>query len=303
MVNKHEISNHLKEKLPGLKVCCDEPMRLHTSFKIGGNADVFVMPSSVGEIVSTVSLMKSCSVPVTVIGNGSNILVSDEGIEGVVVCIGKEFADVDCKENIITASAGALLSRIANVALENSLAGFEFASGIPGSLGGAIVMNAGAYDGEMKDVVVSTTYMTSEGELKECVGDEHLFGYRKSCFKQGDIILSSTLQLTKGSSEDIRAKMRDLNNRRKSKQPLEYPSAGSAFKRPEGYFAAKLIDDAGLKGYRVGDAAVSEKHCGFIVNLGNATAADVRGVIAHVQQTVLRKYAVELEPEIRMLGR
>ncbi len=302
-INKENIIKLLSENIPGLKICADEPMKLHTSFKIGGCADVFVSPKSESEIVLTMKLLKENGTPVTVIGNGSNLLVSDDGVEGVVVCIGRDFSDVSCDGEIITAASGALLSRIANVALENSLSGFEFASGIPGSLGGAVVMNAGAYDGEMKDVVVASRYLTFAGEIRECINEEHHFAYRHSRFESGDIILSSKIKLTKGNPDEIKAKMRELNERRKDKQPLEYPSAGSAFKRPAGYFAAKLIDDAGLKGYRIGGAGVSDKHCGFIVNYGDATARDVKDVIEYVQKTVKEKSGVCLEPEIRMIGR
>jgi len=194
------------------------------------------------------------------------------------------------------------LSRIASCALENELTGFEFASGIPGSLGGAIVMNAGAYGGEMKDVVVKTKYIDTDGTVKQCIRTEHEFLYRKSRFGNGEIIVSSSLKLQKGNPAEIKAYMNELALKRKEKQPIELPSAGSTFKRPEGYFAAKLIDDAGLRGYRIGDAMVSEKHCGFVVNMGNASCDDVLKLISHIKESVYTKFGVELEPEVKILG-
>ena len=302
-INTKYIFEVLNEKLPGIAAYCDEPMKNHTYFKIGGNADIFVSVKNEKEIIESINIFKENKIPFTVIGNGSNLLVSDDGIEGAVISVGKDFSDINCNGNIIEASAGALLSRIAACAFENSLSGFEFASGIPGSLGGAIVMNAGAYDGEMKDVVVSTKYIDQNGEIKQCKGDEHCFGYRKSRFVNGEIIVSSVLELKKGNKEDISAYMRDLAERRRTKQPLEYPSAGSTFKRPKGYFAAKLIDDAGLRGHRCGGAMVSEKHCGFVVNVGDATCDDVLKVMSFVKNTVNEKFGVSLEPEVKIIGR
>ena len=302
-MDKKTVIQQLKDTCPDMTVLSDEPMKLHTSFKIGGNADVFVSVKNEDEVICTLEVFKSLDIKYTVIGNGSNLLVSDEGIDGAVLCLGKEFSSVECEDNIIRASAGTLLSKIASVALENSLTGFEFASGIPGSLGGALVMNAGAYGGEMKDVVLSTRYIDKNGNICECEGDAHGFGYRRSRFTQDEVILSSVIELKHGNRDEIRTLMRELAEKRRDKQPVEFPSAGSAFKRPEGYFAAKLIDDAGLRGYRVGDAMVSEKHCGFIINAGEATFADVMAVIDHCREVVFEKEGVTLEPEVRILKR
>lgn len=303
MLNKDTVIEQLKKAQPSVTVVADEPMKNHTSFRIGGKADIFVSVKNENEAISAIEVFKNLGVEYTVIGNGSNLLVSDEGIDGAVLCLGKEFSCVSCEGNIIRATAGTLLSKIASVALENSLTGFEFASGIPGSLGGALVMNAGAYGGEMKDVTVSTKYIDVNGNICECTGVDHGFGYRRSRFQKGEIILSSVLELKNGNPEEIRAYMRELAEKRREKQPIEYPSAGSTFKRPEGYFAAKLIDDAGLRGYRVGDAMVSEKHCGFVINTGEATFADVMSVIEHCREVVFEKYGVNLEPEVRILKR
>jgi len=296
-----EIYGLFKAEFPALEAVCNEPMKNHTSFHIGGNADIFVMPKSEDEIICAIAFFKRHLVPLTIIGNGSNLLVSDNGIEGAVICIGKSFSDVSVNGSKITASAGALLSSIAQTALKHSLTGFEFASGIPGSLGGAIVMNAGAYGGEMKDCVVKTRYLDQNGNLCECIGDEHGFSYRKSRFTNGEIILSATLELKEGNADAIKEEMHSLAAKRREKQPLEYPSAGSTFKRPEGAFAAKLIDDAGLRGYCVGDAQVSEKHCGFVVNKGNASFDDVTKLMTHIQKVVKEKFGYDLEPEVKIL--
>ncbi len=282
-------------------ILCDEPMDKHTSFKIGGNADFMVLPENIKQIKDTVMMLKENGIRYTVIGNGSNLLVDDDGIRGVVIKLAKNFSEVVVSGDTIIARCGALLSRIANVALNNSLTGFEFASGIPGTLGGAVVMNAGAYDGEMKDVVVETTYMNGDGDVLTVSGAEHGFGYRKSIFGKDDIILESTLVLKKGDRDAISARMSELNSQRRTKQPLELPSAGSTFKRPEGHFAGKLIQDAGLKGYKIGGASVSEKHSGFIVSDGTATCADVLALIEYVQNEVYDKFKVKLEPEVRYI--
>ena len=280
----------------------NEPLKNHVSFKTGGNANFFVTPETLEELLHLVKTLKENDKKYFVMGNGSNILVSDSGFNGTVVCIGKKFSEITVKENEITAMSGALLSKIANVAYKNCLTGFEFASGIPGSLGGAVVMNAGAYGGEMKDVVIKTSYLSKDGEVKCVVGEEHAFSYRKSVFKEGDVVLSSVISLKKGDCDEIKNIMEDLNSRRREKQPLEYPSAGSTFKRPEGYFAAKLIDDAGLRGFKLGGAMVSEKHCGFVINYDNATSSDVYNLMAHIKDVVYNKFGVVLEPEVRLLG-
>jgi UDP-N-acetylmuramate dehydrogenase len=237
------------------------------------------------------------------LGNGSNLLVSDKGIRGAVIHLSKGFNNIDIKDNIITAKAGATLAGIARVAYDNSLTGFEFAAGIPGSLGGAIVMNAGAYDGEMKNVVRSVKLMDYNGNIVTKTNEEMHFSYRHSLLKEESyIVLEVEIALEKGDQADIKAKMDDLSQRRRDKQPLEYPSAGSTFKRPEGYFAAKLIDDAGLRGYSVGGAQVSTKHCGFVINTGNATATDVYTLINDVQNRVKKSSGVEIEPEVILVG-
>lgn len=277
-------------------------MHKHTSFKTGGNASFFVTPSNKNELVRLVSALNENGCKYQIIGNGSNLLVSDKGYDGVVVCIGKKYSDVTVNENTICACAGALLSKIASVALKNSLEGFEFASGIPGSIGGAVMMNAGAYGGEMKDVVVKTEYADKNGTVKTVVGSEHNFAYRTSRFNDGEVILSSCIELKCGNYDEIKQRMSELNSKRREKQPLEYPSAGSTFKRPEGYFAAKLIDDANLRGYQIGGAMVSKKHCGFIINYDNATSSDIYNLMNYVKNTVYDKFAVRLENEVRLIG-
>lgn len=301
IIDISKIITELRARIPSIDAVQDEPMRNHTSFKIGGPADIFVSPRTEDEVIEALSFLKENDIPFTVIGNGSNLLVSDKGIRGCVISLGKNFTSLSCIDDTIYSSSGTLLSRIANLAYENSLTGFEFASGIPGSLGGAIVMNAGAYGGEMKDVVVTTKYIDTDGSIKKCTRTEHEFLYRKSRFGNGEIILSSSLKLKKGSKEEIKETMNDLAGRRKDKQPLEYPSAGSTFKRPEGYFAAKLIDDAGLRGFGIGGAMVSDKHCGFVINKGDATFDDVVRLISHIQSVVFEKFGVSLEPEVKII--
>ena len=282
----------------------EEPMSRHTSFRIGGPADLLVAPKTERAICSVMRAAKKAGLPVTVLGNGSNVLVRDEGIRGVVVCIGTEYGSVSVEGTQVKAQTGALLSVLSSAAWRAGLTGLEFAGGIPGSLGGALFMNAGAYDGQMEDVVVSSRYYDAKidavGTLK---AEEHAFAYRSSVFKSHPewIALSAVLQLKQGEPTEIRAKMDDFAQRRREKQPLNYPSAGSTFKRPKGYFAGKLIQDAGLMGYTIGGAQVSEKHAGFVINRGDATCEDVLHLIEHVQKEVRRQFGVELEPEVRML--
>ena len=299
---KIDTLNIIKNLTSEENIFINEPMTNHTSFHTGGAAKYFVTPSSCEEAVNLVNALREKGEKFIVIGNGSNLLVSDEGFDGTVIAIGKNMADISVEGTVITAMAGALLSRIASVALKHSLTGFEFASGIPGSLGGAVFMNAGAYGGEMKDVVTETAYISQDGKVTTCKGEEHGFGYRKSRFTKDDVILSSKIELSKGSFEDIKAYSDELNAKRREKQPLEYPSAGSTFKRPEGYFAAKLIDDAGLRGFRVGGAMVSQKHCGFVINYDNATSTDVFNLMKEIKAIVYRKFGVTLEPEVRFIG-
>lgn len=282
----------------------NEPMKNHTSFKIGGDAEYFAQPTEICEIKEMLELCKKNGVPRFILGNGSNLLVSDNGIEGLVIDMTKGFSHLKIEGEKITAGAGTLLSRTAKKACENSLSGLEFAAGIPGSVGGAIYMNAGAYGGEIKDVVSSVTYLDEDGRIETLTADKLDFGYRKSFFSEKSfVIVEAELELEKGNRDEINEKMKELNKKRAEKQPIDMPSAGSAFKRPEGHFAAALIEEAGLKGYSVGGAGVSEKHSGFIVNKGGAAARDVMRLIEHVQKEVYDKFSVKLEPEIKIIGR
>ena len=288
--------------LPELQVLKDEPMSRHTTFRIGGPADYFVCPDR-EQIAEVLAVAKKCGMAITVIGNGSNLLVGDKGIRGLVVEIGSAMNQIMVDKNHITAGAGALLSQVAAKAAAAELGGMEFAAGIPGSVGGAVTMNAGAYGGEMKDILRTVTVLTPEGELKTLDVSEMDLSYRHSCVpEQQYIVLEAEIELGYKSEEEIRAQMEELRNKRIEKQPLEYPSAGSTFKRPEGYFAGKLIMDAGLRGYRVGDAQVSEKHCGFVINRKNASAQEVRQLMQDVQDKVKAQFGVMLEPEVKMLG-
>ena len=280
-----------------------EPMSLHTTFRIGGPADLFVTPGSIQAVADSIRICKETQTPYAVIGNGSNLLVSDAGYRGVIIQISRNLNQVSVNGEEIRAQAGAMLSVIAKTALSESLTGFEFASGIPGTLGGAAVMNAGAYGGEMKDVLTEVTVLTREGEIRTVPAGKLEMGYRTSlAAKNGWIILEAVLKFQKGDAEAIRGRMEELKMQRVTKQPLDLPSAGSTFKRPEGYFAGKLIMDAGLRGFTVGGAQISEKHCGFVVNKGGATAEDVRNLICAVQKKVQEDAGVKLEPEVKFLG-
>lgn len=281
----------------------NEPMSRHTTFKCGGPASLFIRPGDTKELEAVMKVLRSHEAEYFILGNGSNLLVSDKGYDGVVISLGR-FDDIHIEdETLICAEAGAMNSAIAALARDNSLAGFEFAAGIPGTIGGAMIMNAGAYGGEMKDITRQVKFLSPEGEIVTFSGDEMKFGYRTSAIKgKGCVVLSVVLGLEKGNKEEIAGKMQELALKRKEKQPLEYPSAGSTFKRPEGYFAGKLIEDAGLRGASVGDAQVSEKHCGFVINRGNATAADVYNLICDVKKKVFESAGVTLEPEVIMLG-
>ncbi len=284
-------------------VLCDEPMSRHTTFRVGGPADFYVAPDSEG-LPGVMAYCRENGIPCLVIGNGSNLLCGDGGVKGVVVEIGKRMSDIRIAGTEVTAEAGALLSAIAARAAEAELAGFEFAAGIPGSIGGAAVMNAGAYGGEMKDVLTEASVLTAGGEILTLPAEDLQLSYRHSAIPEKNaIVMRVSLRLREGKREEISAYMADLKERRVSKQPLEYPSAGSTFKRPEGYFAGKLIEDAGLKGYSRGGAQVSEKHCGFVINRDHATARDIRTLMEYVQQTVLKKYGVTLEPEVKFIGK
>ncbi|WP_373213257.1 UDP-N-acetylmuramate dehydrogenase [Ruminococcus sp. 5_1_39BFAA] len=285
------------------KVLLQEPMSCHTTFRIGGPAELFLMPSTVEAVGAVIKVCREENLPYFILGNGSNLLVSDEGYRGVVIQMYKNLGAVQAEGTFIRAQAGALLSGIAAAAREASLTGFEFAAGIPGTLGGAVVMNAGAYGGEMRDVLKEVTVLTKDGTIKRLLSEELEMGYRTSVVKRLDyIVLEAVISLEKGDQTAICERMRELARQRISKQPLEYPSAGSTFKRPEGYFAGKLIMDAGLRGYQVGGAQVSEKHCGFVINAGNATAQDVYRLMQDVQERVMDRFGVRLEPEVKFLG-
>lgn len=285
------------------RILLDEPMKKHTTFRLGGPADYFLSPSDVNQIPEIIHICRKEGIPWFVLGNGSNLLVSDQGYRGVVIQIYKNMNQITVEGTRIYAQAGALLSAVSKKAMEAGLTGMEFASGIPGTLGGAAVMNAGAYGGEMKDILVSVTVLTDEGEQKVLKAEELSLGYRTSIIKErGYIVLDVVLQLQAGDQDAIRNRMEELKVQRVTKQPLEYPSAGSTFKRPEGYFAGKLVQDAGLRGYRVGGAQVSEKHCGFVINTGDATASDVVRLIRNVQDIVWNKFEVRMEPEVKFLG-
>lgn len=301
------MNQNFYEKLAGVvsqdSVLVDEPMSKHTTFRIGGPADYFVMPATEEELQKVLNLCKEEDMPYYIVGNGSNLLVSDEGYRGVIIQIYKSMNQITVEGETIYAQAGALLSQIAARALANELAGFEFAAGIPGTLGGACVMNAGAYGGEMKDVLVEVTVVDGEGNLVTIPKDELELGYRTSIIaKKGYVVVGAKIGLTKGNAEEIKGIMDDLKVKRVTKQPLEYPSAGSTFKRPTGYFAGKLIQDAGLRGFQVGGAQVSEKHCGFVINAGGATAADVASLMKQVSDKVEEQFGVPLEPEVKRLG-
>ena len=293
----------LQKMLGEAKVLVNEPMTSHTTFRIGGPADYFVMPETVEELANVLKLCKEENTPYFILGNGSNLLVGDKGFRGVVIQLYKNFDGLSMEGTKITVKSGAMLIRVAKEAGKAGLTGLEFASGIPGTIGGAMVMNAGAYGGEMKDVVTSVTVLTKDGDIKTLSGDEMNFRYRGSVVEdEGYIVLEAVMELKEGNLEEIQARMDELSVQRRTKQPLEYPSAGSTFKRPEGYFAGKLIQDAELRGYQVGGAQVSEKHCGFVINAGGATAADVMQLMQDVSDKVMEQFGVTLEPEVKRIG-
>lgn len=276
------------------------PMSELTTFKIGGPAAIVVEPRTLDGIIAVVKFCKQTQTPMRVLGLGSDLLVSDDGLNCVILRIAKNYSSIEVSGDSVIAKAGASNKDVAEIACENGLSGYEFASGIPGTVGGAAIMNAGAYDGEFKDVCSSLQCVTPNGELVQLNAEEADWGYRHSMMDEaGYVVVSATLTLKKDSPEAIRLRIDDLSERRRSKQPLEMPSAGSTFKRPEGYFAGKLIQDAGLRGYRVGGAQVSTKHTGFVVNAGGATAADVRSLIAHIQKCVYENEGVHMHPEVR----
>lgn len=284
------------------RIFTDEPMKKHTTFRVGGPADILVQPKGT-ELAAVIRLCRKYDVPYQVIGNGSNLLVGDRGIRGLVIEMLSKEDEICVEDDCITVGAGMLLSKTANRATEHGLTGMEFAAGIPGSIGGAVVMNAGAYGGEMKDILTAVTVLDQEGNEKILSAEELELGYRTSCIlKKGYIVTGAKIKLKHGEETAIRARMEELKKQRVEKQPLEYPSAGSTFKRPEGYFAAKLIEDAGLKGCARGGAQVSEKHAGFVVNKGDATAKDVCELTDYIKSEVMEKFGVGLELEVVKVG-
>lgn len=284
-------------------VMIDEPMSSHTTFRIGGVADLYLTPKTINELSSLVKILREKNIKYYIIGNGSNLLVSDNGIRAVIIEFGKSIGEIGVNGDLITAEAGVLLSRLAKTAMRNGLSGLEFASGIPGSLGGAVYMNAGAYGGEMKDVITEVTYLDKDFVVKTIANNDCDFGYRHSVFTDTDkIILSAKMKLEAKDKDEIKQTMKELTEKRVSKQPVDKASGGSTFKRPTGYYAAAIIEEVGLKGYSVGGASVSEKHSGFVVNNGGATAKDVCAVIEHVQNVVKERYGFDLETEIKFLG-
>lgn len=294
---------YLTEVLGRENVLRKEPMSRHTTFRVGGEAEYYAKIQEKSQLTVILDYLRKTEQPYFVLGNGSNILVSDKGYEGVILDLSAGLKNIEIKDKRVTAQAGALLSTVAAKAYEAGLTGFEFAAGIPGTIGGAIVMNAGAYDGEMKQVVESVSVVNEQGETMILDNETMEFGYRKSIIKNRPFIVTeAVLLLEEGEKEQIKSRMEELNQKRREKQPLNYPSAGSTFKRPEGHFAGKLIMDAGLRGFRIGGARVSEKHCGFVINEGNATATDVADVIDEVTERVRDKFGVTLETEIIKLG-
>lgn len=285
------------------RVLCNEPMANHTTFRIGGPADWLVLPASVEEITAVLAVAKAASVPITVLGRGSNVLVSDKGIRGLVLRLGKHMSNIRHEKTTLFAGAGASLGDVSRYAGNLGLTGLEFAIGIPGTIGGAVFMNAGAYEGEMRQVVRAVTAICPDGGLARYSGEELDFSYRHSVFSDNKCLICEVeMELVPGDTTSIRSKMDECTFRRNSKQPVELPSAGSVFKRPPGYYAGTLIEESGLKGLTIGGAQVSEKHAGFIVNIGGATASDVLTLIQEVQRRVYEKFAVRLEPEIRQIG-
>lgn len=301
------ISQAVKEALqrfvPVENILYKEPLNKYTTFRVGGEADCMVEISDAGQLSSVLQYLSKVEIPYFVMGNGSNLLVGDKGYRGIVLHLSGKIAAIRVEGNRIYAQAGAYLSQVSRMAAEHGLTGLEFAAGIPGTVGGGVVMNAGAYDGEMKQVVGEVTVMDRQGDSLTLDNETMEFGYRTSAIRKHPFIVTECCFLLKqGDKTAIMEKMADFQKRRKEKQPLEFPSAGSTFKRPEGHFAGKLIMDAGLAGCKIGGAQVSEKHCGFVINTGNATAADIRGLITHIQEEVYRQFSVRLEPEVIFLG-
>lgn len=300
-MDKNKIKDVLTKEISEENIFIDEPMKKHTSFKIGGVADIFIKVKSVQELQYIIEVAKKENILVTIIGNGSNLLVKDNGIRGIVIMLNMD--KIEIENTIVTVEAGVKLGFLAQKLLKEELTGFEFAAGIPGSIGGAVRMNAGAYGGEMKDIIVETKCLTPSGEIVTLSNEEQKFSYRYSIFTENRyIVLETKIKLQKGNKDEIKAKMDDYAQQRKEKQPISLPSAGSIFKRGTDFVTAKVIDECGLKGFSIGDAQVSTKHAGFVVNNGNATAEDVLKLIEHVQKVVLEKTGKKIELEIEVLG-
>ena len=297
------VYEYIRANVPEEDILTEEPMSRHTTFRIGGEAACFIRISSEEQLRKLIPYFENVGVEYFVLGKGSNLLVGDKGYPGVILQISDACQQIEAEENRLQVQAGAALSKVALFAMERGLEGLEFAAGIPGTVGGGVVMNAGAYGGEMKQVVESVRVLSSEGEILTLDNDTMEFGYRTSIIRNRNFtVLSVTFRLREGNREEIRARIEDFQKRRMEKQPLNYPSAGSTFKRPEGYFAGKLIMDAGLRGFQIGDARVSDKHCGFVVNVGKATARDGTDVIEEVQERVRERFGVSLEREVIYLG-
>lgn len=306
-MNNSEVIKKIQEVVPADRVLIDEPMSAHTSFRIGGPADALVIVSNSDELAAVMKIVTDAAAEHLLIGNGSNLLVADDGYRGIMIKLGGDFESIkadDSNPTIVRAGGAKLLSSVSAFMTEHSLTGFEFASGIPGSIGGAMFMNAGAYGGEMKDIVKSVKIMTADGsKIMNLTNAEMAFGYRTSAIQNsGNIVLSAEFKMEEGNQEEIKARVAELQEKRNSKQPVNFPSAGSTFKRPVGGFAAALIDEAGLKGKTVGGAQVSEKHAGFVINAGGATAADVIELMRIIRKTVFDNSGIMLEPEVRMIN-
>lgn len=300
---KQEFYEKLSKIVRKEQILEEEPMKKHTTFRIGGPAEYLILPQTTEEIVDVIKLCRQEEIPWYIVGNGSNLLVADEGVRGVVIQLLRNFNQIQVEDCQIRMQAGAQNAAVAKRALDASLTGFEFAAGIPGTIGGAVVMNAGAYGGEMKDILKEVTVLDPNGMIRTIPAEELELGYRTSIIaRKGYVVLEAVIVLKTGDPKEIKAAMDELKEKRVTKQPLEYPSAGSTFKRPEGYFAGKLIMDAGLRGFSVGGAQISEKHCGFVINKGNATAKDVTELMDETKKTVMEKFGVALEPEVKRLG-
>lgn len=300
---KQEFYEKLSKIVEKEQILIEEPMKKHTTFRIGGPAEYLILPQTAEEIADVVKLCRQEEIPWYIVGNGSNLLVADEGVRGVVIQLLRNFNQIQVEGCQIRMQAGVQNAAVAKRALDASLTGFEFAAGIPGTIGGAVVMNAGAYGGEMKDILKEVTVLDQNGMIRTIPAEELELGYRTSIIaRKGYVVLEAVIVLKTGDPKEIKAAMDDLKEKRVTKQPLEYPSAGSTFKRPEGYFAGKLIMDAGLRGFSVGGAQISEKHCGFVINKGNATAKDVTELMDETKKIVMEKFGVALEPEVKRLG-